>query len=442
MLEVKPAPGMFVGHPDVTGSNPGGVEELMVTSGGFNQAEVLNRLNGNYRSFSHVKGGRGAMARGASSRFDNTCRNSCQHQDQDFGCPVESPINTMMTWPSSPSTASSPSSSLSSLSSSSSSVASPSSTLSSSEIDVDKENNVDTASTGRAYNPRHVRTLDAAVIDPEISHQNISDRDLSPSNNNNNVFSLTSICDRHSNRCTASDFPHAFSRNPYREENTATPLSPDAASRPARRAGLRDYDAWRLNSTGNTLTNSFMGTRVSPTTSARTTPYGGDTVGVDSGLISPTSKAIADSLSERRACQDFAKYLISPSSASASPSSRSPCTPSSQPSGASPASPAAGSLYRGLPFSRSASALSTRPLETPSPGHTSCSSTPTEASRLRAMVGNAHHLRRQQHRDRKFRLNLFMYGALYRKQRRADTTGYIIYHNPIEGNHFRIYYLS
>lgn len=50
-------------------------------------------------------------------------------------------------------------------------------------------------------------------------------------------------------------------------------------------------------------------------------------------------------------------------------------------------------------------------------------------------VGNAtyqYHLRRQQ-RSRKFRLNLFMYSALYRKQKKIENN-YVIYQNPMEGN--------
>lgn len=51
-----------------------------------------------------------------------------------------------------------------------------------------------------------------------------------------------------------------------------------------------------------------------------------------------------------------------------------------------------------------------------------------------AKVSNAtyqYHLRRQQ-RNRKFRLNLFMYSALYRKQKKIENY-YVVYHNPMEG---------
>ncbi|KAK3738067.1 hypothetical protein RRG08_064970 [Elysia crispata] len=433
MLEVKPAPSVLMGHPNVASPSPTVADNLMVTSGSLDQAEVLNRLNGNYGPFNNVRSVRDMP--GTGSMYHNNHRNNSHHHN---ACGDDS-VSAMRTWPSSPSSASSTSSSFSSLSSSSSSSTASSSSILSSEIEIDKENKIKRNLGGSSASSNKVPSpcaLEAAVRDFGYSLRRsrgiVTDRYLSLGNND--VSPTSNSSQRHSNPC--SDLQHAF-RSPCREDNRTNSFSRHGECKPSRRSGS-EIATWRsLRADNAVLCNTSN--RKSPT---RTKSFArpedsecGSPCNYNSGLISPTSKAIADSLSERRACHDFAKYLISPSSASVSPSSRSPGTPSNQICGSSPASPAASSLYRGMSFSQSANVLSTRNAETPSPSHASCSSSPTVAARLRSLGSNSYHsqnnFRRQQQRDRKFRLNLFMYSALYRKQRRGDS-GYIIYHNPIE----------
>ncbi|GFO10647.1 hypothetical protein PoB_003715200 [Plakobranchus ocellatus] len=441
MLEVKPtspclSSSILMGHPVDTASNTGVGDGFIVASGRLNQAEVLNRLNGNYGDYRHFSGRsqtpRGDYRASPSSICQNYRRNIAHfHSREDV------PVSAMRTWPSSPSPSSSPSSSLSSLSPSSPSPASSSSTLSSSEVDYDKENknrksNSRIGDTSCAY--QSPCTLETAVRNAEASFYTLahSTEYGSAATRNRSIHTQTSIANRFSSPCSEPSTP-VFSRSPCREDNRVNRYARDSALRNAKK--LMNNNALRSLSPRTKTSMKLNGNRSSPT---RSKPYVGEMsnkcvspAAGDSGLISPTSKAIADSLAERRACHDFAKYLISPSSMS--PSSRSPGTPSSNHSSATPTP---STLYKRLPFSQSANALFTRPVNSPSPTYASCSSSPTLAGRLRSLGNNPmyhqYHGRRQQHRDRKFRLNLFMYSALYRKQRRTDS-GYIIYHNPIEG---------
>ncbi|GFR73171.1 hypothetical protein ElyMa_003860400 [Elysia marginata] len=432
MLEVKPTPSMLMGHHVVADSSSNVVDGIMVTNGGLDQVEVLNRLNGNY-GFSHVRAG---METPSTSSIGLNNRRNNSHQ---LNAGEEHSISAMRTWPSSPSSASSPSSSLSSLSSSSSSsTVSSSSLLSSSEIEIDKENKEGRNLSYRDANPSKAMSpcaLEAAVREFGSSlrmSRNITTNKNVRFSKNSDIYPSSNSYRRDS---PSSDLPYAFSRSLCGEDTKGSSLSRDRDRTPFRRCDSDATSCRPLSSNSNAKSN-YISNKTSPTMShvfdsaRKYVPSC-----TDSGQISPTSQAIADALSERRACHDFAKYLISPSSASASPSSRSPGTPSSQISSTGPSSPAAGVLYRGVPLSRSANALTTRTTETLSSNNTSCSSSPTVTDRLLSLKNNPHHfphqLRRQQQRDRKFRLNLFMYSALYRKQRRTDT-GYIIYHNPIE----------